>query len=134
MSVLNKLFAFAIANQRLSAGLSSSTHFLRHFLANLATILTLLLIIAMMVGALIVGALYAGYLGLISNGFTVYQSLGILGGVIFVLLLFFGATLAIRLKRLRTLPTRVPPFQPPAVVSRLTNIGHAFVDGLLQRS
>lgn len=128
MNMFGKLVALMLANQNFA----DNSRLIRGFLSNLATILILLLILTMMVGTLVVGGLYTGYLSLLANGWTTYEALSLLGSIIFVLVLALSALLIFRLKQLKTVPRQFIYIQPP-FTNRLLGIGQAFVNGLMQK-
>lgn len=128
MTILNKLFALLLANQ----SLTDHSRMLRNFLSSIAAILGLLIMITMMTGTLVVGGLYTGYLALLAHGQTEYQALSILGGITLSFIVILGAFLAIRLKRLRQIPTQFS-YGPLPLATRVSDIGHAFVNGLMQK-
>lgn len=129
MSVINNIIALFLAGQ----SFMDHSRMLRSFLTSIAAILGLFLILAMMLGTLVIGGLYAGYLALLAHEWTTYQALGIIGGILAVLIASVGALLAVRLKRLRAIPLQTP-FQQSPITSRVTDIGQAFMDGFLKKA
>ena len=128
MNLFGKLVALIVANQ----SLTDNSKMIRGFLSNLATILGLLLVITMMTGTLLVGGLYTSYLALLANGWTTYEALSLLGGIVAGLTLIFSLFLIARLNRLKAIPRQFSYIHPP-VTDRLMGVGQAFLNGLMQK-
>jgi len=128
MNLLSKLLALIVANQ----SFADNSRLIRTFFSNLAAVLGLLLALTMLTGTLIVGSLYAGYLALLAHGWTNYEALSLLGGSTALITLILAAILYYRIKRLRQIPRPLTRLYPP-IADRLVDVGHAFVDGLMQK-
>lgn len=124
MSMIGKLTGLASIG-----GALANVALLQQFLAKVSAIIALTIISSLMGGALLIGALYGAYAGLVHYGVAANAAFLTVAFLVLAICAVTGALALYRLQKLRELPRAHFSSHMP-VLSRLEGIAGAFLDGL----
>ena len=128
MSIVRK----AMTVMMLGKTLSSSTPMMHRLLTGLIAIASLSLILAIMAGTFIVGALYFLYYMFVTHGLDQQTAMLTIGGIILILGALFLGLIVRYIRRIQELPREIAYMEAP-VGQKIGSILDAFIDGLVTR-
>lgn len=105
----------------------------RKLLSGMATVAGLTVVTGMMIGTLMVGALYAAYYALVDYGVSPESALVTVAGIATVITIILISVTVHYVKSLFEMPRLLPESQSSSIAGKVTGIADSFVDGLLTR-
>lgn len=123
---MGKLLALAVG---LAEGYYGRWMFKR-LVSGVISVIALTIILSMLVGALMIGGFYAGYLALVHAGFEPHIAGLLTLGIIMFTIIIFILIMVTSVRRLRNIP-QVSTTEKPALIVKANGVVDSFLEGFL---
>lgn len=128
MSVLGKIMSIVL----LTKAVPNKMNLLRSTLADIAAVVAMALLVAMLAGSFILCAIYQGYKVMLAYGAEPYAAILGTGAIFAIIIGALVYTMIGRINLLKEVPDKLMEAESP-VSFHAHNVAESFLDGLLKR-